>query len=103
MLRYSRGLRDPRGPHTDLATLILRKGLKRATPSGLFKKLGSFFTSDKEHQVDHCVNLSGQDTFFGLPLTGTLAHVSGSRPFSIGPLLSLWPVFALVFSRLHVS
>ena len=59
----------------DLTTLILRKGLKRAAPNGLFKKLGSFFSSDKEHQVDHCVNLSGKDLFFGLPLSGTLAHV----------------------------
>ncbi len=60
---------------SDLARLVVTKGLERPTPEGFLAKVGALFSTDTEHLVERAINLSGHDPFCGLSLTGNLAQV----------------------------
>ena len=60
---------------SDLALLVVTKGLERSTPEGFFAKVGQMFAADSEHLVERAINLSGHDPFCGLSLSGNIAQV----------------------------
>lgn len=60
---------------SDLALMVVSKGLTRPSPEGILARVGSLFTTDVEHLVENAINLSGNDPFCGLSLSGNLAQV----------------------------
>ncbi len=60
---------------TDMAAMLLVRGLHRSTPHGLLAKLGAKLLPDDEHSVGAAINFSGLDTFHHVPSSANLAQV----------------------------